>query len=68
MNQQHEQLEWDQIILEMLRACAHQLLLAQDETGRMDLALAFEHTIQACQVLAFGGTHCIQQNSHYTKE
>ena len=38
-------------LLEKLRECAHQLLLAYDDTGRVDIEMAFEKTAEACQIL-----------------
>jgi len=40
-------------LLQMLQSCAHELLLAYDETLQPDLWDAFEKTAQACQTLAF---------------
>ena len=38
-------------LLQMLRTCAHHLLLAFDDTGRVDFEKAFEKTLEACQIL-----------------
>lgn len=44
----------EEALLEMLRLCAKQLLLAYDEIQHDDLWIAFEKTAEACEVLTFG--------------
>ncbi len=51
-NQAHEVKQ----LLEMLRLCAKQLLLAYDESLQTDLWVAFEKTAEACEILTFGSS------------
>lgn len=54
MNTLSNQTQNIESLLEMLRLCAKQLLLAYDESLHSDLWVAFERTAEACEVLTFG--------------
>jgi len=51
-------------LLEMLRLCAHRLLLAYDETLLNDLWIAFEKTIDAFQLLTYKQNHYLSTTKH----
>ncbi|HHS8316173.1 TPA: hypothetical protein ACTUNV_002626 [Legionella pneumophila] len=52
MNKHMQSLELDEL-LNALRLCAKELLLAFDETAVPEFLEAFERTAQACEVLYF---------------
>ncbi len=64
MSQKQLSFSWDKKLLTMLRACGRELLIAQDETQRVEFQEAFEHVFQACKILCIQSEHKIEHQIH----